>query len=972
MEQKIKARIVLARGTPEEYSKKTILKNEIVLVDIKKDDQIIETKVKIGDGANTFDNLPYVLGNVTYYNEEPVNKRIGDMWYDSTTETYMICNGEHNIALSHVIENIEDGLGNKSVQTTNSSKAGSMCFRFDSTGTHTQNEFYLLMTDEQKQKTFNVKDKKFSMKLDNNFDYAGVATSLENGILKIQTLTATHNGAPAIPGTAGVGALAIDGDSFLFFPGEPDLGTDILGEGAVALGIDAKAQSNASFAEGRQTVSAGEYAHAEGRRTNAIGYSSHAEGLDTKAIGQRAHAEGDNTIAEGYGSHAQGQKTEAIGKQSHTEGVKTIAKGDQSHAEGLKTYTQGQGAHSEGIKTAAIGPGAHAEGRASAEPLDADGKLQIWNKNAGLSIAEGEASHIEGINNHTGSNARAAHAEGELTEATGASAHAEGKETQAVGEASHAEGIRTIANKMGQHVQGKYNKFDENNNYAHIVGNGTFKQRSNAHTLDWDGNAWYAGDIEAKQGIFKSTEGTVNLTNGYITASNNITTNREIQSDRVVTNEISSQDIYNTQKITTKDLKFTGTFSSDSNSDIKLPNANLLVNSIQSFGLGGIGEAGNVYGSSLSIKDNDNNNVAFIDNEGKGKFNSLVIKDGEKEYPVLNYIGAGEILPNAAKEGDIFRIPSKRIEIEKNTIIQCSNSMVDGCIGGFKGKLYSSSFISSISYGDESLNMCILTFTDTDLYQQFKAYSSSAVQLDFKDRILILAIVDAQYSGEDLKILVEGITANEMQEEYLNKYNNFYLYGVNDLNNFELEASLKGTAPLSDNTLFNYIIKLIKNVYPINDELLLNTGGMYQLNPAVRFTCSWADYISYGEFVITAIGFDGKTYYITYDEDSGPWGDFMDQNAYQALGSTQLTALNYIYDSETTYYIYSQDFGWESLGEGTNLLNPVTGNSNIPLIGYSEYCKYQVTEKDDLPSILEKAVEDGNTLLYIEEGEYNG
>lgn len=31
--------------------------------------------------------------------------------------------------------------------------------------------------------------------------------------------------------------------------------------------------------------------------------------------------------------------------------------------------------------------------------------------------------------------------------------------------------------------------------YAHIVGNGTDNSRSNAHTLDWSGNAWFAGDV---------------------------------------------------------------------------------------------------------------------------------------------------------------------------------------------------------------------------------------------------------------------------------------------------------------------------------------------------------------------------------------------------------------------------------------------------------------------------------------------
>ena len=358
MEQKIKARIVLAHADTNEQQ--IALPNEIILYDFKKsltnNSENKEIRLRIGDGENQIVNLPDLpLGNMHYYDSKPTTPEVGDIWYNEAEKTFYLGTGnpiyekikitrqeyqpniyykwladeekyvldsstdwvagqtyyilKDSIKLSHVIENIEDGLGNKSVQTTNSSKAGSMCFRFDSEKTHTQNEFYLLMTNEQKQKTFNVENKKFSMKLDNNFDYAGVATSLENGILKIQTLTATHNGAPAIPGTAEVGALAIDKDSFLFFPEYPELGTDILGEGAVALGIDTKAQSNASFAEGRQTVSAGEYAHAEGRRTNAIGYSSHAEGLDTKAIGQRAHAEGDNTIAEGYGSHAQGQKT---------------------------------------------------------------------------------------------------------------------------------------------------------------------------------------------------------------------------------------------------------------------------------------------------------------------------------------------------------------------------------------------------------------------------------------------------------------------------------------------------------------------------------------------------------------------------------------------------------------------------------------------------------------------------------------
>ena len=59
-----------------------------------------------------------------------------------------------------------------------------------------------------------------------------------------------------------------------------------------------------------------------------------------------------------------------------------------------------------------------------------------------------------------------------------------------------AEGIGTIATAKGQHVQGRYNIEDIDNQYAHIVGNGEEGVPSNAHTIDWEGNAWFAGEIK--------------------------------------------------------------------------------------------------------------------------------------------------------------------------------------------------------------------------------------------------------------------------------------------------------------------------------------------------------------------------------------------------------------------------------------------------------------------------------------------
>ncbi|MFR2196114.1 MAG: hypothetical protein ACLS5Y_00790, partial [Clostridia bacterium] len=67
--------------------------------------------------------------------------------------------------------------------------------------------------------------------------------------------------------------------------------------------------------------------------------------------------------------------------------------------------------------------------------------------------------------------------------------------TTASGDYSHAEGSGTTASSQNQHVQGKYNIEDTNNKYAHIVGNGEDGKNSNAHTLDWEGNAWFAGKL---------------------------------------------------------------------------------------------------------------------------------------------------------------------------------------------------------------------------------------------------------------------------------------------------------------------------------------------------------------------------------------------------------------------------------------------------------------------------------------------
>ena len=105
------------------------------------------------------------------------------------------------------------------------------------------------------------------------------------------------------------------------------------------------------------------------------------------------------------------------------------------------------------------------------------------------SFAEGYCTVAEGWHSH---------AEGNTCKATGNVSHAEGEKTQATVYGAHAEGCNTIAGSVYQHVEGKYNIEDTDEIYAHIVGNGTNEaSRSNAYTLDWNGNAWFAGKVTA-------------------------------------------------------------------------------------------------------------------------------------------------------------------------------------------------------------------------------------------------------------------------------------------------------------------------------------------------------------------------------------------------------------------------------------------------------------------------------------------
>lgn len=238
-----------------------------------------------------------------------------------------------------------------------------------------------------------------------------------------------------------------------------------------------------------------------GSRIGPVGYYSVAEGRNTTASGDSSHAEGKDTIARGNASHAEGDGTLASAMYAHAEGYDTVASGASSHAEGNSTQAIASQSHAEGYNTVAEGAFSHAEGNDS--------------------VANGESAHAEGYDTKT--ERRAAHAEGISTYANGAG--------------SHAQGVGTIASGNYQHAAGKYNIEDTSSVgiYAEIIGNGSSdNNRSNARTLDWNGNEWIAGALSvgdaattrANLGITPANIGfsELALTNQTIDANGNINT----------------------------------------------------------------------------------------------------------------------------------------------------------------------------------------------------------------------------------------------------------------------------------------------------------------------------------------------------------------------------------------------------------------------------------------------------------------
>lgn len=258
------------------------------------------------------------------------------------------------------------------------------------------------------------------------------------------------------------------------------------GSYAFAIGKFTEASGVASFSSGLHSKSTGEYSHAEGYYTEALNSCSHAEGFRTVAEGGYSHSEGCDSVAHGFANHAEGYECHAYnGGAGHAEGWGTKSYGNGTHSEGWYTVAASAYSHAEGYYTRADGYGSHTSGAYTKATRDYQTVIGKYNANHSTNTIfdSGDYAFIigNGTNNNSASRSNA------LTVDWNGNLWCAGKVNDVDLYCISTEG--TLASSNYQTAIGKYNIEDTNNAYAFIIGNGASEDsRSNALTVDWDGN----------------------------------------------------------------------------------------------------------------------------------------------------------------------------------------------------------------------------------------------------------------------------------------------------------------------------------------------------------------------------------------------------------------------------------------------------------------------------------------------------
>lgn len=297
------------------------------------------------------------------------------------------------------------------------------------------------------------------------------------------------------------------------------------GKHSTSTGNETVALGNAAFSKGGNTIARGDHSEAGGFETEANGMGADANGKKTKANGDYSESSGILGEANGLAAHKEGGNNISEGDYSHTEGSETIAGNVNTHSEGHMCFSFGEQSHSEGNRTIAGIRGFNItmcsdDAHSTYLTLDSVDGIEVGDV---VSVIDKDKVYVDvGTITRISDNVICLsgwyqfYGNFELN-----SDHSYVKDkfvntlfirkkpslgTKVVGHHNHSAGYGTIAAADCQNVRGKFNKIDVDAEYLDMVGNGTDNDhRSNAYTLDKNGNAYYAGDMEVSAAVIRSS-----------------------------------------------------------------------------------------------------------------------------------------------------------------------------------------------------------------------------------------------------------------------------------------------------------------------------------------------------------------------------------------------------------------------------------------------------------------------------------
>lgn len=256
--------------------------------------------------------------------------------------------------------------------------------------------------------------------------------------------------------------------------------------GIMSIGDSNSVESSDDYGGG--LLALGSHNTASGMYSVAIGEGNTASDTYASAIGFGNTASNDYSIAIGDSNAASGMYSIAIGERNTASGSYSLAFGMNNTANGSNSVCIGTGLTTSRDNQTVIGKYSHSSddfafaiGNGTGEHAWSDALIVDWSGN--LYISGGiKTLNSAGIDSSS-----------ECLLSLGSDNTTSGHQSVALGD-------NLIASSQYQTVIGTNNKEDTSNRYIFIIGNGKSsgdKDRTNALTVDWDGNAVFAGDVTA-------------------------------------------------------------------------------------------------------------------------------------------------------------------------------------------------------------------------------------------------------------------------------------------------------------------------------------------------------------------------------------------------------------------------------------------------------------------------------------------